>query len=68
MPIENDLQQGARCDDCGTGASGREGSELRCECGNLIARLVAGRVELKCRRCKRTITLAIAGSADPYPA
>jgi hypothetical protein len=38
--------------------------DLRCECGNLIARLVAGRVELKCRRCKRTIMLPINAGAE----
>lgn len=29
------------------------GAELRCPCGCLVARLVGGRLELKCRRCKR---------------
>lgn len=33
-----------RRDDCG----------LRCDCGCLLARLVAGGVEIKCRRCKTT--------------
>jgi hypothetical protein len=28
--------------------------ELRCGCGSLLARVIAGAVELKCRRCKRT--------------
>ena len=28
--------------------------ECRCHCGSLLARLVDGAVELKCRRCKRT--------------
>jgi phage FluMu protein Com len=42
---------------------------LRCDCGSLLARYVGGRVELKCRRCKRTVLLPIevsaeAGSAD----
>jgi hypothetical protein len=32
---------------------------LRCECGSLLARYVGGRVELKCRRCKRTLFLTI---------
>ncbi|RIK98386.1 MAG: hypothetical protein DCC71_20995 [Proteobacteria bacterium] len=26
----------------------------RCDCGSLLGRLVAGGVEIKCRRCKRT--------------
>ncbi len=30
------------------------GPELRCGCGSLLAKLVAGAVELKCRRCKET--------------
>ena len=33
--------------------------ELRCGCGSLLARLVAGGVELKCRRCKRTWVAAL---------
>lgn len=37
----------ARPLECGHG-------ELRCGCGSLLARVVAGVVELKCRRCKRT--------------
>jgi hypothetical protein len=32
---------------------------LRCHCGSLLARLVPGGVELKCRRCKRTITVPL---------
>ncbi len=41
-------------------ASNREAnSEMRCCCGNLLARLVAGIVEVKCRRCKRTIALSV---------
>lgn len=28
-------------------------ASVRCLCGCLLARLVAGGVELKCRRCKR---------------
>lgn len=32
---------------------------LRCECGSLLARYVGGRVELKCRRCKRTLLLTV---------
>ena len=33
--------------------------ELRCGCGNLLARLVTGGVELKCRRCKRTVVVRL---------
>ncbi|HEU4583622.1 MAG TPA: hypothetical protein VFS67_35430 [Polyangiaceae bacterium] len=34
-----------------------EGEAHRCTCGSLLARLVAGGVELKCRRCKRIVVL-----------
>jgi hypothetical protein len=33
--------------------------ELRCGCGSLLARLVGGEVELKCRRCKQTWTIPL---------
>lgn len=42
-----------------------ETSECRCVCGNLVARVVADGVELKCRRCKRKLLVAVpAGSLD----
>jgi hypothetical protein len=31
--------------------------ERRCGCGSLLARLLPEGVELKCRRCKRVVTL-----------
>ncbi len=31
--------------------------EARCECGQLIAKLLAGGIELKCKRCKRIVTI-----------
>ncbi len=37
------------------------GSDLRCGCGNLLARVVGREVELKCRRCKRLWRVPIAG-------
>jgi hypothetical protein len=37
-----------------------EGEAHRCTCGSLLARLVPGGVELKCRRCKRIAVLAFA--------
>ncbi len=33
--------------------------DCRCLCGSLLARLVNGAVELKCRRCKRTVFLPL---------
>jgi phage FluMu protein Com len=32
---------------------------LRCECGNLLARLVPAGVEIKCRRCKRQVIIPL---------
>ena len=37
--------------------------DCRCLCGNLLARLVEGGVELKCRRCKRTVVVPVAPPA-----
>ncbi|MCA9552377.1 MAG: hypothetical protein KC933_20245 [Myxococcales bacterium] len=31
--------------------------DVRCCCGSLLAKLVEGGVELKCRRCKRIVTI-----------
>ena len=38
--------------------------DLRCGCGSLLARLVSGGVELKCRRCKRTVMLPLEAGGD----
>ncbi len=35
--------------------------DVRCGCGSLLARVVDGAVELKCRRCKRVWRLAVDG-------
>lgn len=42
-----------------------EGSELRCTCGSLLARYVGGKVELKCRRCKRTMWISVSAEGEP---
>lgn len=39
----------------------------RCLCGSMLARLVDGGVELKCRRCKRTTWLPLAEMAHEGP-
>jgi hypothetical protein len=54
--------QGLVPDADASSSSGREegqeqGAAHRCSCGSLLARLVAGGVELKCRRCKRIVLL-----------
>ena len=33
--------------------------DCRCVCGSLVARVVNGVVELKCRRCKRTLVVEL---------
>ena len=37
--------------------------DQRCLCGSLIARLVDGGVEIKCRRCQRIVRLPLARQA-----
>jgi len=32
---------------------------LRCPCGSVMARVTVAGLELKCRRCKRVITVAV---------
>ena len=34
--------------------------DCRCVCGSLVARMVPEGVELKCRRCKRTLVVPLA--------
>ena len=41
----------------------RDSAERRCLCGSLVARHVPGGVELKCRRCKRTLVVPL----EPAP-
>lgn len=33
--------------------------DVRCACGSLLARRVGSNVELKCRRCKRTVLIPL---------
>jgi phage FluMu protein Com len=40
-------------------------SDCRCLCGSLLARVVDGGVELKCRRCKRTLLVPFEAPATP---
>lgn len=58
MSQEKAVQQNApalRCEHCEAVPERGEGNALRCACGSLLARYVEGRLELKCRRCKRTV-------------
>lgn len=46
---------------CGGGAEARD---ARCDCGNLLARLTARGVEVKCRRCKRIVVIPIEAASE----
>jgi hypothetical protein len=35
----------------------RFSQELRCECGQLVARIVSEGLELKCKRCRRMLVI-----------
>jgi hypothetical protein len=35
------------------------GEGVRCGCGSLLARVVAGGIELKCRRCRRCLVVKL---------
>jgi hypothetical protein len=41
------------------GLTRQGGEDIRCGCGSLLARLVSGGVEVKCRRCKRAVLLPV---------
>jgi phage FluMu protein Com len=41
----------------------RDEADCRCLCGSLLARVIEGAVELKCRRCKRTLVVPISPDA-----
>jgi phage FluMu protein Com len=45
-------------------SAGPEPDDCRCLCGSLLARVVDGEVELKCRRCKRTLRVPIAAAVN----
>jgi phage FluMu protein Com len=44
---------------------GRAASDCRCHCGALLARVVPGGVELKCRHCKRIQLVPLEPSDEP---
>jgi len=48
-------------------AAATHGDDCRCLCGSLLARLVEGAVELKCRRCKRTLRVPLADADRSRP-
>ena len=51
-------------------AEPRAADECRCLCGSLLARVTRAGVELKCRRCKRTLLVPLpprSEAARPAP-
>ncbi len=50
------------CDHCGGSLETSAGTDLRCQCGNLIARRRGRILEVKCRRCRRTVLLVAGGT------
>ncbi|WP_433937096.1 hypothetical protein AB3662_20885 [Sorangium cellulosum] len=54
---------GDGCAHCGVpGHADRD--TMRCDCGSLLARHVAGGIELKCRRCKRVVVIPITAAGE----
>jgi len=49
----------AACGHGGSEADRADGDLLRCACGSLLARRVPDGIELKCRRCKRTVVIPL---------
>jgi hypothetical protein len=47
--------------------AGPEADDCRCLCGSLLARVVDGYVELKCRRCKRTLQVPVSDALGDRP-
>jgi hypothetical protein len=50
-----DMQEPAR-------RANQDGDALRCHCGSLLARVVPGGIEIKCRRCKRRVVIPLSAS------
>jgi len=42
--------------------------EVRCTCHSLLARVVDGHLELKCRRCRHLLLVELAQLSGPGPA
>lgn len=51
------------CEPCDGHAPSGDGA-LRCFCGSLLARRVSQGIELKCKRCKRTLIVPLDGSEE----
>ena len=51
-------------DEKGSESAAGKGVDARCHCGNLLARLTARGIEIKCRRCKRIMLIPFDDVAD----
>lgn len=65
-PQRIELAGMAHAPGCG-GHGTADTSELRCDCGSLLARWTPEGLELKCRRCKRRIVVPVEGSPRRPP-
>ena len=52
---------------CPDAGSSLPSEDCRCLCGRLVARIVREGIELKCRRCKRTLRVALPGGRPQAP-
>lgn len=41
-----------------------DSEDLRCLCGNLVARIIKDQIELKCKRCKRIHLIPLQSGGD----
>ncbi|WP_437760446.1 hypothetical protein [Sorangium sp. So ce1389] len=63
LTLKREASPGGRCEHCGV-AGHAESEALRCDCGSMLARHVAGGIELKCRRCKRVVIVPLSSAGD----
>ncbi|KYF53069.1 hypothetical protein BE04_26950 [Sorangium cellulosum] len=63
LTLKREAPSGGRCERCGVAGHGGTDA-VRCDCGSMLARHVAGGIELKCRRCKRVVVIPIAPAGD----
>ncbi|WP_437728952.1 hypothetical protein [Sorangium sp. So ce861] len=63
LTLKREASSGGQCGRCGAAGHGRTDA-VRCDCGSMLARQVAGGIELKCRRCKRVVVIPIAPAGD----
>ncbi len=60
------MESAERCHARPPAGSAAPCEDVRCGCGSLLARVVDGAVEVKCRRCKRVWRLALGGDGGAW--